>query len=109
METPTVKNRIVKYATAAAISALVLFNTVSFLKAQDKAPEVGTCPTDKPCKVLTLSPEQVDAFDQLVTNTSIQGPYAQIKQVVDFYKNMLAKAPNGKPGKPEAAQEAPKK
>lgn len=54
------------------------------------------CPEGaKACKVLILTDEQATILDQLVSNTAVQGPYANIKAVVDSFKDMIAKAPAG--------------
>lgn len=54
------------------------------------------CPNNIPCKVIVLTEEQVATLDQIIANTALQGPYAQLHQVVQFYREVLAKAPPGK-------------
>lgn len=68
------------------------------------APISVRCPPDaKSCKVIVLTPEQESILDQIITNTCIAGPYAQIADVVKFYKEMLAKAPQGAQGTPTSS------
>lgn len=58
----------------------------------------GECPAgEKTCKVLTLTDEQVKTLKIFIENTSVSGPYAQIKQAVEFYERLLDSAPAGKP------------
>lgn len=65
----------------------------------------------KACKVIIVTPEQADSMKKLIESTNINGPYAQIKQAVDFYVDIIDKAPAGTtkdPEKPAPAVE-PKK
>lgn len=79
------------------IFGLLLAWSCTPVKAQDTLP----CPNNLPCKILVLTDDQISTLDQIITNTALQGPYVQINQVVQFYKELLAKAPAGKVTPPE--------
>lgn len=54
------------------------------------------CPEGaKSCKVLVISDEQASVIKQMISNTSVQGPYSQVKALVDFYSDLIDKAPAG--------------
>lgn len=79
-------------ATAAFISVVLV---LAILFAPKPAKSAECPPGTKSCKVIVVTPEQENILDQLITQTCIAGPYAQIAEVVKFYKEMLAKAPPG--------------
>ena len=61
------------------------------------------CPEGvKSCKILILNDEQASVLKQMVTNTAVQGPFSQIKALVDFYGDLIDKAPAGEVKKTDA-------
>lgn len=75
-----------------ALAAAVIVTAFSSAKGAEQCPEGA-----KSCKILVIVPEQEEALKLLISNTALQGPYNQVKGAVDFYLDLLAKAPAGQP------------
>lgn len=71
--------------------------------------KAADCPPDaKSCKVIVVTPEQEQLLVQMIENTNVQGPYAQIAMAVKFFVDLIAKAPAGDLPKPPAPPAAKK-
>lgn len=104
----TARNVFGSTALAGLACLFVLTFVLSTCAKAEQCPEGA-----KSCKILVIVPEQEEALKLLISNTALQGPYNQVKGAVDFYLDLLAKAPAGTvkvadPVKPAPVADPPK-
>lgn len=80
---------------AITLSAAVLLTR----SARSEAPNPAQCPTDAPCKVLTLTDQELQALTgpNMILDTAQQGRPLDLAGVVTYFRNKIQTAPAGTP------------
>lgn len=94
-----------RWIVVAAIAAFAVIGTISFARSQ----EIGACPPNNSCKVITLTvpEEQAITGERGILDTAQQGRPLDLTGAVQYFRKKIEQAPAGKVANPKNNEETP--
>lgn len=78
---------------------------LAFMSSPSHADPRTDCPDAKPCKVITLTPDEEKALfgEKMVFETAVQARAIDLTGVAVYFRNKVSSAPAGDTPKPESS------